>query len=139
MEDRCLPAGLGVLVSPQPGEQVETAAHRSLSLQTRAEAASAPSGMITATTSLSALTLRSTPPPPLPPPPSASPPRRFWPDAWSRKAAIRGCRDEWGVETQPLHATVEWGGKRLAAASNIVFSNVRCWVCWGCRRARWSD
>lgn len=50
--------------------------------------------------------------------------RRFWREDWKPREVIAGCRATWGVEPQPLHATVEWGGKRLEAASNIVFSNV---------------
>ncbi|EFN56397.1 hypothetical protein CHLNCDRAFT_144962 [Chlorella variabilis] len=47
----------------------------------------------------------------------------FWEEPFSTKAAIQDCKDGWGVEPRPLWATIEWGGKRLGAASNIVFSN----------------
>ncbi|PRW44843.1 prolyl endopeptidase-like isoform A [Chlorella sorokiniana] len=47
----------------------------------------------------------------------------FWKEPFSTKQTEEGCRDQWGVEPRTLWASVEWGGRRLEAASNIVFSN----------------
>lgn len=47
----------------------------------------------------------------------------FWEEPFRTKDAIAQCKESWGVEPRPLWATIEWGGKRLEAASNIVFSN----------------
>lgn len=47
----------------------------------------------------------------------------FWPQTWDAKAEAARCLKRWGAAPRPLHATLEWGGRRLAAASNIVFSN----------------
>lgn len=35
----------------------------------------------------------------------------------------QGCIADWGVAPRPLWADNEWGGRRISAASNIVFSN----------------
>ena len=73
----------------------------------------------------------------------------FWRQAFHTKAAVRACQEEWGATPRPMHATIEWGarvrvcgwgcvcppthfthppthragGRRLEAASNIVFTN----------------
>ncbi|KXZ53845.1 hypothetical protein GPECTOR_6g763 [Gonium pectorale] len=47
----------------------------------------------------------------------------FWPEAFELSDAVSACQDNWGVTPRPLWATLEWGGRRLSAASNIVFSN----------------
>ena len=48
---------------------------------------------------------------------------RFWSEPWDNDAAVAACKETWGVTPRPLWATVQWGGKKLGAASNIVFSN----------------
>lgn len=47
----------------------------------------------------------------------------FWDQPWDEDEAIRQCEEQWGVAPRPLHATIEWGGKRIDTLSNIVFSN----------------
>eukprot|EP00232_Nephroselmis_pyriformis_P000338 CAMPEP_0182914218 /NCGR_PEP_ID=MMETSP0034_2-20130328/38458_1 /TAXON_ID=156128 /ORGANISM="Nephroselmis pyriformis, Strain CCMP717" /LENGTH=390 /DNA_ID=CAMNT_0025050991 /DNA_START=354 /DNA_END=1526 /DNA_ORIENTATION=- len=47
----------------------------------------------------------------------------FWPQPYNFTAVAEGCWEAWGVTPQPMWATVQYGGKHLAAASNIVFSN----------------
>lgn len=47
----------------------------------------------------------------------------FWAEPFDAAAAAKGCQDNWGVTPRKHWATLEWGGRRLAAASNIVFSN----------------
>ncbi|GAB4814859.1 hypothetical protein N2152v2_001905 [Parachlorella kessleri] len=47
----------------------------------------------------------------------------FWPQPWDEKAAVEACEDQWGVKPRPLWATIQWGGRRIQAASNVVFSN----------------
>ncbi|PSC70433.1 Lysosomal Pro-X carboxypeptidase [Micractinium conductrix] len=47
----------------------------------------------------------------------------FWSEPWDNDAAVAACKETWGVTPRPLWATVQWGGKKLGAASNIVFSN----------------
>lgn len=42
---------------------------------------------------------------------------------FSVKESIETCQENWGVTPRPLWATVEWGGRRIESASNIVFSN----------------
>ncbi len=42
---------------------------------------------------------------------------------FSLKESIERCQEEWGVTPRPMWATIEWGGKRIESASNIVFSN----------------
>jgi lysosomal Pro-X carboxypeptidase len=55
--------------------------------------------------------------------PAAAETDMFWPDRWDADEAAAGCKQQWGVETGRIWATVEWGGRRISAASNIVFSN----------------
>lgn len=47
----------------------------------------------------------------------------FWEDPFDADAAERACLEHWGVSPRRLWATTEWGGRRIQAASNIVFSN----------------
>ncbi|KAI8473311.1 MAG: serine carboxypeptidase S28-domain-containing protein [Monoraphidium minutum] len=47
----------------------------------------------------------------------------FWPEPFNLTAAIENCNTTWGVVPTKSKATVEWGGRRIEAASNIVFSN----------------
>ena len=42
---------------------------------------------------------------------------------FSVKESVERCQQQWGVTPRPLWATVEWGGRRIQAASNIVFTN----------------
>lgn len=57
----------------------------------------------------------------------------FWPAPWDARAAVDACLDQFGVAPDPLYASREWGGKRVAALggssssssalTNVVFSN----------------
>eukprot|EP00201_Polytomella_parva_P012460 CAMPEP_0175052382 /NCGR_PEP_ID=MMETSP0052_2-20121109/8331_1 /TAXON_ID=51329 ORGANISM="Polytomella parva, Strain SAG 63-3" /NCGR_SAMPLE_ID=MMETSP0052_2 /ASSEMBLY_ACC=CAM_ASM_000194 /LENGTH=486 /DNA_ID=CAMNT_0016316785 /DNA_START=459 /DNA_END=1919 /DNA_ORIENTATION=- len=47
----------------------------------------------------------------------------FWPAPFDAAAAAADCRASWQVSPRPLHAQREWGGRRIEAASNIVFTN----------------
>lgn len=47
----------------------------------------------------------------------------FWPQPWDAAAAVMECKARWGVVPRPEWATVSFGGRRIAYASNIVFSN----------------
>ncbi|KAG2433173.1 hypothetical protein HYH02_012716 [Chlamydomonas schloesseri] len=47
----------------------------------------------------------------------------FWPEPFDLGASVEACQDNWGVTPRPLWATTQWGGRRIAAGSNIVFSN----------------
>eukprot|EP00884_Botryococcus_braunii_P021012 jgi/Botrbrau1/7595/Bobra.0159s0044.1 len=47
----------------------------------------------------------------------------FWKQPFDLKEVIRGCEKDWNVRPRPLWANVNWGGKRIDAASNIVFTN----------------
>lgn len=47
----------------------------------------------------------------------------FWSSPWDAEATRQSCVREWGVQPRPLKATIEWGGRRLEALSNVVFSN----------------
>jgi lysosomal Pro-X carboxypeptidase len=42
---------------------------------------------------------------------------------FSMKESIERCRAVWGVTPRPMWATVQWGGRRIQSASNIVFTN----------------
>lgn len=47
----------------------------------------------------------------------------YWPQPFSVKESLERCQQQWGVTPRLLWATVEWGGRRIEAASNIVFTN----------------
>ncbi|KAG2492517.1 hypothetical protein HYH03_009182 [Edaphochlamys debaryana] len=47
----------------------------------------------------------------------------FWSDPFNLEAAVAACQERWGVTPRPLWANTEWGGRRISAGSNIVFSN----------------
>jgi lysosomal Pro-X carboxypeptidase len=48
----------------------------------------------------------------------------FWDSGkFDFKEESQRCEDTWGVRPSKYKATIEWGGKRLETASNIVFSN----------------
>ncbi|GIL59446.1 hypothetical protein Vafri_14127, partial [Volvox africanus] len=47
----------------------------------------------------------------------------FWEEPFDLQAAIAACNQSWGITPRPLWATTEWGGRRIASGSNIVFSN----------------
>ena len=47
----------------------------------------------------------------------------FWPEPFDLAAAAAACNATWGVVPEPLKAQTEWGGRRIGAGSNIVFSN----------------
>lgn len=62
----------------------------------------------------------------LPPCPAPLPPLvddMFWSDPFDLAASVAACRQRWGVTPRPLWATTQWGGRRITAGSNIVFSN----------------
>ena len=42
---------------------------------------------------------------------------------FSMKDSIERCQEQWGVTPRPMWATIQWGGRRIETASNIVFSN----------------
>lgn len=47
----------------------------------------------------------------------------FFSQPFSLNGTAEQCRSQWGVEPKPLWATINYGGRRLRAASNIVWSN----------------
>ncbi|CAE7949177.1 PRCP [Symbiodinium sp. KB8] len=47
----------------------------------------------------------------------------FWPQPWDEAAYSDGCFQRWGIRPRPLWAQASFGGRRLAGASNIVFSS----------------
>lgn len=47
----------------------------------------------------------------------------FWPQPFEEDKAIKYCQTQWSVTPDPLHATIEWGGRDIKSASNMVFSN----------------
>ncbi|KAL6769573.1 hypothetical protein ACKKBG_A31535 [Auxenochlorella protothecoides x Auxenochlorella symbiontica] len=47
----------------------------------------------------------------------------FWPQPFDRKKEVKRCQKTWGVTPRAYWPSIEWGGRRLEAASNIVFSN----------------
>ncbi len=48
----------------------------------------------------------------------------FWDSGkFDFKEESQRCEDTWGVTPSKYKATIEWGGRRLESASNIVFSN----------------
>lgn len=47
----------------------------------------------------------------------------FWDQPFDSDQVSDECHRQWGVRPSPYKPTVEWGGRRIEAASNIVFSN----------------
>lgn len=47
----------------------------------------------------------------------------FWKQPWDLKAFGKQCKEQWGVTPRPYWAQVNWGGRKIGTASNIVFSN----------------
>lgn len=47
----------------------------------------------------------------------------FWDVPLDPKSEMKRCEEEWGVTPSKYKATIEWGGRRIESASNIVFSN----------------
>ncbi|GFR51787.1 hypothetical protein Agub_g14244, partial [Astrephomene gubernaculifera] len=47
----------------------------------------------------------------------------FWHEPFDLSAATAACQQHWGVTPRPLWANTQWGGRRISAGSNIVFSN----------------
>ena len=47
----------------------------------------------------------------------------FWSQTWSEADYVQGCLERWGVTPDPLWPEVEWGGRRIGAATNIVWTN----------------
>ena len=47
----------------------------------------------------------------------------FWEQPWWQQGYVDGCRQRFGVEPRPSWAAVQWGGRKISAASNIVFAN----------------
>jgi lysosomal Pro-X carboxypeptidase len=47
----------------------------------------------------------------------------FWDQPFDEKQASDLCEHTWGVRPQPTKPTVEWGGRRIESASNILFTN----------------
>ena len=49
----------------------------------------------------------------------------FWAQPFDAAAMRQWCWDTWRVVPRPLWAQINWGGRRIETASNIVFSNGR--------------
>ena len=48
----------------------------------------------------------------------------YWSEPFDLQAALANCKRTWGVQPRRRDwATIEWGGREIAASSNIVFSN----------------
>ena len=47
----------------------------------------------------------------------------FWDQPWDEAAIRRSCWDKWRVVPRPMWAAINWGGRHIQTASNIVFSN----------------
>lgn len=47
----------------------------------------------------------------------------FWKQPWDLKAFAKQCKEQWGVTPRPYWAQINWGGRKIGTASNIVFSN----------------
>lgn len=47
----------------------------------------------------------------------------LWPAPWNLEAYVDGCSDTYGVASAPEWVPLSYGGHRLSAASNIVYSN----------------
>lgn len=49
----------------------------------------------------------------------------FWKQEFDPIKTSDECYKQWGVRPRPTKPSIEWGGKRLASLSNVVFSNGR--------------
>ena len=47
----------------------------------------------------------------------------FWEDPFDLDRTMESCVSDVGALPRPFWATIEWGGKDINTASNIVFSN----------------
>ena len=47
----------------------------------------------------------------------------FWDQPFDSEAMKQWCWDTWRVVPRPLWPEINWGGRRIESASNIVFSN----------------
>jgi hypothetical protein len=48
----------------------------------------------------------------------------FWREPFDYEAALDSCNSSWGVTPHSkIWAVTEWGGRRIQAGSNIVFTN----------------
>jgi lysosomal Pro-X carboxypeptidase len=47
----------------------------------------------------------------------------FWPSQYNLNGSIAECMRNWGVKPRPMYPAINYGGRKLQYASNIVFSN----------------
>ena len=47
----------------------------------------------------------------------------FWDQPFDAEAMKKWCWDTWRVVPRPMWPEINWGGRRIESASNIVFSN----------------
>ena len=47
----------------------------------------------------------------------------FWIDPWNPEVMKAYCKKYHKTEARPYWATIQWGGKDISYASNIIFSN----------------
>eukprot|EP01023_Acetabularia_acetabulum_P045959 TRINITY_DN468_c0_g1_i5.p1 TRINITY_DN468_c0_g1~~TRINITY_DN468_c0_g1_i5.p1 ORF type:complete len:541 (-),score=89.95 TRINITY_DN468_c0_g1_i5:247-1818(-) len=47
----------------------------------------------------------------------------FWQEPFDFNGTMAWCKYLYGINPRPYHAQVQWGGKQIQAASNIIFSN----------------
>eukprot|EP01023_Acetabularia_acetabulum_P045962 TRINITY_DN468_c0_g2_i1.p1 TRINITY_DN468_c0_g2~~TRINITY_DN468_c0_g2_i1.p1 ORF type:complete len:519 (-),score=99.62 TRINITY_DN468_c0_g2_i1:189-1745(-) len=47
----------------------------------------------------------------------------FWEEPFDIQGQMESCKQAYGVEPRKYHAQVQWGGRNIKAASNIIFSN----------------
>ena len=47
----------------------------------------------------------------------------FWDQPFDANAMKKWCWDTWRVVPRPMWPEINWGGRRIESASNIVFSN----------------
>ena len=47
----------------------------------------------------------------------------FWDQPFDAEAMKKYCWDTWRVVPRPMWPEINWGGRRIESASNIVFSN----------------
>lgn len=45
----------------------------------------------------------------------------FEPSPWNITAVSKGCKKQWGVTPRPTAVLIEYGGKMIKTASNIIF------------------